>query len=656
MENRIAFSFLSVDKAIDTIGNERIISGMATTPTPDRVGDIVEPLGVIFKNPLPLLLWHDHSAPVGTVVFGKPTENGIPYTAKLPVVQEEGKLKDRVDEAWQSVKLGLVRAVSIGFRPLKYSIIDGGGLQFTSTEVFELSLVTVPANVEATIDFVKSLDNEARAKASAKSKTKAAPAVVNKTVKGGVSIINVKKETSLDFLETIKNFKDTITAKNARLDELLAKSTEATLSVEEGEEHDGLITEIGEIEKHIERLEAGAARAKAAAIPVNGNTAKSGTEARQGKVAATAKAGQLEKGISFAQWTIAIAMGKGNINAAQSIAANRFPNNEELNGAMKAAVSAGTTTDPTWAAPLVDTYQRFAGDFVEFLRPATIIGKFGTNGIPSLRAIPFNVSIAGQTSGGSAQWVGEGQAKPLTKFDFNLTNLRWAKVATISVLTEELIRFSNPAAEALVRDSLRDAIVARLDIDFVDPAKAAVTDVSPASITNGVVPIASSGVDANAVRADVKAIFTAFINAGKSPTQGVWIMSEVTALSLSLMQNPLGQPEFAGVTVTGGTFHGLPVITSQYIGNDIVVLADASEIYLADDGQVAVDVSREASLQMDSAPTGNSGTPTAANLVSLWQTNSVAIRAERWINWQKRRAFAVQVLSGVNWGAVAIGS
>ena len=44
---------------------------------------------------------------------------------------------------------------------------------------------------------------------------------------------------------------------------------------------------------------------------------------------------------------------------------------------------------------------------------------------------------------------------------------------------------------------------------------------------------------------------------------------------------------------------------------------------------VNVDVSREASLQMLDNPTNDSVTPTATTMVSMWQTNSVAFRAER---------------------------
>ncbi|MBZ9759477.1 HK97 family phage prohead protease [Mesorhizobium sp. CA8] len=155
-----AYSVLTV-KAVDE--DQRVIRGMATTPTPDRMGDIVEPMGVEFKNPMPLLWQHQADKPVGTVNFGKPTKNGIPFEASLAQIDEPGTLKDRIDEAWQSVKAGLVRAVSIGFRALEYAFIEGtGGIRFEKSEVMELSLVTIPANAEAVITTIKSIDTEVR--------------------------------------------------------------------------------------------------------------------------------------------------------------------------------------------------------------------------------------------------------------------------------------------------------------------------------------------------------------------------------------------------------------------------------------------------------------------------------------------------------------
>ena len=94
-----AYSLLHV-KALDA--DRRIISGLATTPEPDRRGDIIEPLGVSFTNPLPLLLFHDTTRPVGTVTFSKPAKDGIGFDATIAAIDEPGPLRDRVNEAWQS--------------------------------------------------------------------------------------------------------------------------------------------------------------------------------------------------------------------------------------------------------------------------------------------------------------------------------------------------------------------------------------------------------------------------------------------------------------------------------------------------------------------------------------------------------------------------
>lgn len=157
-----AYSILTV-KSIDE--ETRELDGMATTPSTDRMGDIVEPRGAEFKLPLPLLWQHMSDKPVGHVVRAKVTTAGIEVRAKFAKMAEPGALRDRLDEAWQSVKSGLVRGFSIGFRSLidPEPIEDSRwGLRFTSWEWLELSLVTVPANADATIQTIKSIDYRLR--------------------------------------------------------------------------------------------------------------------------------------------------------------------------------------------------------------------------------------------------------------------------------------------------------------------------------------------------------------------------------------------------------------------------------------------------------------------------------------------------------------
>lgn len=161
MQNR-AYSILEV-KSVDE--DRRVISGIATTPTVDRMGDIIDPKGVKFTNPMAFLWQHRHDQPIGSVTFDKPSKDGIKFEAEIASTDEPGTLKDRLDEAWQSIKLGLVRAVSIGFRPLEYAFMENGGIRYSECEVYELSAVTIPANSDALITEVKSIDAALRAEA-----------------------------------------------------------------------------------------------------------------------------------------------------------------------------------------------------------------------------------------------------------------------------------------------------------------------------------------------------------------------------------------------------------------------------------------------------------------------------------------------------------
>lgn len=155
-QNR-AYSLFQV-KELDE--GRRIFRGIATTPATDRVGDTIDPMGATFKNPLALLHQHDHRSPIGTVKFGKPTKDGIEFEAEIPVIDEDGTLKDRVDTAWGEIKHGLVRAVSIGFRAIKYAFLDDGGVDFQEVEIYELSTVTIPANSQAMITGLKSMSSD----------------------------------------------------------------------------------------------------------------------------------------------------------------------------------------------------------------------------------------------------------------------------------------------------------------------------------------------------------------------------------------------------------------------------------------------------------------------------------------------------------------
>lgn len=663
-----AFSALTV-KSVDV--DKRVIKGIATTPKTDRMGDVVEPLGVQFKNPMPLLMHHNSRAPVGHVKFDKPTKDGITFEATLADIREPGVLKDRIDEAWQSVKSGLISAVSIGFRAIEYAFTNDG-IHFLKSEVFELSLVTIPAQPDAiitdiskAIDSIKAMDHNGILVLKSLDKDGAAIGKSSRPSPGdsGKTVKTQTQENGMKTIaEQIAEFEATRVTKGAELEALLSKNPGETLDADNGEKADELTAELDAIDKHIARLKQieklNLYKAKPVSDENNGKTAavQRSTPATPGVV--VKNTAQHKPGVQFARMVKCLALAHKTHRNAEDLAQEIYGSqgNEEIVMAVKAAVAAQSTTNANLGGNLIAVGGVFA-DFVEFLRPATILGKFGTGNIPSLRNVPFRVPLGGATSGGNAQWVGEGKAKPITNFNFAQNSLSPLKVAAITVATMELLRDASVSAEEMLRDLLRDAVAERLDKDFVDPTKAASAGVSPASITNGVTPIVATGTgDADDVRADFRKVMAKYLAGNNPPSTGVWVMPTMTALSASLLQNAMGNAEFPGLSITGGTLLGLPVIVSDYMVTDpsdgaFVAVVNAKDVYLADEGGVDVSASNEASLQMDDAPTQSSvATVTGTSVVSMFQTNSVAIRAERTINWAKRRADAVALLSEVNWG------
>lgn len=154
-----AWSLLEV-KAVDE--DRRVLTGWATTPTMDRVSDIVEPSGMVMRGPVKLHLYHKHDLPVGSVSFGKPSKAGVPFEASIPDVKEAGTVRERVNEALHSLKYKLLDAVSIGFRSLESEPIAGTyGTRYKKWEILELSLVGVPANPEALVTAFKSCNSNA---------------------------------------------------------------------------------------------------------------------------------------------------------------------------------------------------------------------------------------------------------------------------------------------------------------------------------------------------------------------------------------------------------------------------------------------------------------------------------------------------------------
>lgn len=275
--------------------------------------------------------------------------------------------------------------------------------------------------------------------------------------------------------------------------------------------------------------------------------------------------------------------------------------------------------------------------FISLVQGKSLIGKIAS--VRSFAKIPSRTRVLVQDECPIATWVGEGVAVAPAHTSFNFVQLNPLKAGTEIILTNELLSMNDADFESQLSRDLIKPIANLEGVTFIDPINAGLVDVSPASITAGVDPIPSSGVDANSIRQDIANLFAGYTG---SVENAVLCMNPLTALHLCLMQASLGEH---GLTINGGTLFGVPVVTSDALTIDsngaMVVLLDPSRIAMVDNG-VILSASKESTVSVI-------GEDEEVQLISLWQENLYALQAIRLINWEVLDQGSVAWLSGVQW-------
>ena len=603
----------------------REIVGIASTPNEDLGGDELDPLGAKFALPMPLFWEHKRDQPVGQVLAADVAADGIRIRAKFARIEDAGRLKDRLDEAWQSVKVGLVRGLSIGWRPLEGTKKKSGGLKCKSWHWIETSAVTLPMNIDASILSIKSADAARTAPTE--------PARASRALPGASG---TSRASAMTYSEQISEQQAELQTKSARLDELEGLDDRGELSEDDSKERDSIVSDIQARTKKIERLSAMEAAMMASSKGLShSNGGQKPTTGVRVTVRERLEDRQLPPGTLFTRYAMSVAAGKGSMADTLMHAKRWDRETPEVTAYIKAIAGTSVVGSPAWGGELVNQ-STLASEFIALVRPLTILGRL--NGV---RNTPFNVAIPVQTGGSTVNWVGEEAVKPVTELAFSLIELGYDKIAGIVVLTEELVRLSSPSAEETVRRDLTEQIAQFMDEQFLDPTITATTS-RPASITNGIASPAASGDDADALYNDLNTALATFDAAGVGTDSVHIIMPPALSRGISTMRNALGQGEFSSMNPQGGTLMGYPVIVSASAPDGTIVLVKANEILVADDGRVTLDASNQATLDM-----AGGSSPT----FSLWQKNCVGIRAERWVTWKRRRdAGSVAVIDTASYG------
>lgn len=338
----------------------------------------------------------------------------------------------------------------------------------------------------------------------------------------------------------------------------------------------------------------------------------------------------LPKGLTVAR--LAIAQARANSVGANAVnfATNRWGEHAEVTRILRAAVPAGSVGGEAFGDPAArDAMLEFFG----LVTPKTIPGNL------PLRATPFRTKTLRPTAPLPTQWVGEAAGKPIGALQFaKQDGLEPRKVVSLSVATKELLESDDQRAEVLIRNEMARSIASAVNAAFIDPANAGEADIKPAAVTYGLSAI-GGGSPTNTPDEDFEELIASFTG---DLERAYLLMPPLIGAKLSSAARPnIGAR-------SGGEWAGIPVVTSTDVPTGVIALVDPDGIAIAE-GTGEVRTSTQASIEMVDAASINSGTPVAAQLVSMWQANCVAIMTERVVNWQIVRPGSVAIITNANY-------
>lgn len=313
----------------------------------------------------------------------------------------------------------------------------------------------------------------------------------------------------------------------------------------------------------------------------------------------------------------------------------------------KASIAPGDPNDSQWAAPLV-LPTPLANELVKILYPSDVLSQLLARGA---RVVPFNVLFPRVNVGLTAAWAAAGKPTPVSKQSLDTVSLGITKTSGLSVITEGLARSQFLDVQASIGQDLVQSLAKFRNAALLNPDSAGVPDESPASLTYGLNQIQSSGITIADIVADAGAAMAQLVAASIPLGNAVWVTSERFAAFLATRLTTTGAQAFPGMSAKGGSFLGLDMLTSgaETESNSpsecFLALMDLGSIAVALDNIPAIDVSKDASLQLVDNPADNLS---PVSQTSLWQANLVAIRVTVAANWIRRRDAAFAIVRGIN--------
>lgn len=283
-------------------------------------------------------------------------------------------------------------------------------------------------------------------------------------------------------------------------------------------------------------------------------------------------------------------------------------------------------------APL---FSEVGADLLNAIRPLTVIGRLG------VRRLPIRTRMLTSNMAAAAGWLAENKPAPLRLGSFTAQSLDDRKIVGLLVASNELLRSDLVDVERGLLDDLLSACRQVLDTSFLDPANGGSADERPAAITHvsqGGILVPSTGTTVAALDADMKTAVAALLAAGSNLERTSWVLSQGLATKMAALRGSGGVLSYPALSTRDGLLLNLPYITSQSAPANTIHLVDAAHVGVSEE-EPMLSSAKSGAIDMNSQP----GATTMTTPVSLFQTESTAMRVILHVNFMARRPAAVSI-------------
>lgn len=248
------------------------------------------------------------------------------------------------------------------------------------------------------------------------------------------------------------------------------------------------------------------------------------------------------------------------------------------------------------------------------------------------RKLPMSLVTTGAIGVGAvAAVVEEFGVKPISSLSLSSATSTPRKAAALLVMTAELLRAVENAADTIISAELKKAVIAAIDGKLISIA------------SSGAPLFASTGANLAAFFTDLANALNAVATDQNSRLYIAMTPANVKQLSLMLAS---GSATTTALSPTGGTILGMEVIPCSALGSGTWLLIDATGFAAASD-MLFLSTLRSSTIQF-AAPVDSPPTP-ATPTISMFQMDQLGLLCERWFFCERLRASAVAQITGASY-------